>query len=167
MIKGKMALWPMVNPLRPDSLFNVMAATYAQMDTPLPNEGIDGIPPALAAVCSLEESSTAQTSPYLQCAHAVSKILDLPDNEVTTGYTELFTRSIHGPFKDLLLNKDPIALLLLYLWYRKASRSIWWIELRARMEGPSICLYLQLYHGENSAVQAFLPGQTCADRFQG
>ncbi|KAF7169369.1 hypothetical protein CNMCM5623_002132 [Aspergillus felis] len=157
MSKGKMALWHIVNPLRPDSLFSVMAATFAIMHSPLPESGIDGIPRALAALCLLDDSSTARNNPYFHAAHGVSQILDLPDSDVTTGQTQLFTRSIHGPFEGLLLKKDPVALLLLYLWYRKAGRSIWWIELRARVECPSICSYLRLYHKENAAVQAFLP----------
>jgi hypothetical protein len=135
------------------------------MQSPLPESGIGGIPGNLAAVCKLRDSSTAETNPYFHAAHAVSQILVLPDGEVTTGHTQLFTRSIHGPFKEFLRARDPAALVLLYLWYRKTSRSIWWIELRARVECPSICLYLQLYHGENDAVQAFLPGGAVADGF--
>ncbi|KAJ5837079.1 hypothetical protein N7447_003105 [Penicillium robsamsonii] len=165
MSKGKMSLWHTVNPLRPDSLFCVMAATYAQMDSPLPEGGIEGIPKALAAVCSLEESSTAENNPYFHAAHAVSRILGLPDSQVTIGLTEIFTRSIHGPFKELLRKKDPAALVLIYLWYCKASRSIWWIDLRARVECPSICLYLRLCHTENDAVRSFLPGGALANMF--
>lgn len=164
MIKGKTSLWQVVNPLRSDSLFRVMAPTFAHMHSPLPARGIDSIPSALVAVCGLKDSSTAETNPYFHAAHAVSQIQDLPDGEVTTGHTQLFTRSIQGSMKDLLQRKDPISLLLLYLWYRKASRSIWWIELRARMECPSICLYLRLYHKENGSIQAFLPGGPLSSR---
>ncbi|KAJ5913816.1 hypothetical protein N7504_002699 [Penicillium tannophilum] len=165
MSKGKMALWNIVNPLRPDSLFNVMAATYAHMDSPLPESGIDGIPSALAAICLLHESSTAKNNPYFCAAHAVSQILNLPDSGVTTGGSQIFTRTIHGRFEDLLRKRDSVALLLLYLWYRKVGRSIWWVELRARVECPAICLYLQLYHKENAGLQAFLPGGALDDKW--
>jgi hypothetical protein len=165
MSNGKMSLWHTVNPLRPDSLFRVMAATYAHMNSPLPEGGIDGIPSALADLCNLNESSTPGNNPYFHAAHTLSQTLELPDSEVTTGQTQLFIRSIRGPFKDLLRERDPTALLLLYLWYRKISRSIWWIELRARAECPSICLYLRRYHKENAAVQAFLPGGDLADKW--
>ena len=165
MSKGKMSLWHMVNPLRPDSIFHVMAATFAHMHSPLPGGGIEDIPRALATVCNLNSSSTSETNPYFHAAHAVSQILDLPDSEITMGPIQLFMRSIHGPFEELLRKRDPVALLLLYLWYRKASCSIWWIELRARVECPSICLYLRLYHKENGAIQAFLPGGALANRW--
>ncbi|KAI0446904.1 hypothetical protein F4803DRAFT_501655 [Xylaria telfairii] len=163
MIKGKMSLWRIINPLRPDSLFRIMASTFAHMHSPLPSKGIDGIPRALAIVCQLEDSSTAENNSYFNAAHAVSLIQGLSDSQVTTGHTQLFTRSIHGSFKSLLRGKDPVALLLLYLWYCKAGRSIWWIELRARLECPSICSYLGLYHRGCSAVHAFLPGGPLAD----
>jgi hypothetical protein len=163
MSKGKMSLWPMANPLRRDSLFRVMAATYAQMHLPLPSKGIDGIPDALAIVCRLDDSSTAQNNPYFEAAHTLSRMHHLPDSQITVGHTEPFMRIIGGPFTSLLREKDPVALLLLYLWYRKASRSIWWVELRARVECPSICTYLRFYHERYDAVHEFLPGGPLAD----
>lgn len=165
MSDSKMSLWHIVNPLRPDSIFCVMAATYAHMQSPLPEIGISGVPRALAAVCHLKDSSTAENNPYFYAAHAVAEIVDLPDGKVKTGHIWLFKRSINDHFKCLLLGKDPVALLLLYLWYRKASLSTWWIELRARVECPSICSYLRLHHQSNGAVQAFLPGGVLADRW--
>lgn len=165
MSKGKTSLWHMVNPLRPDSLFSVMAATFAHMNSPLPEGGIDGIPTALTAVCKLNDSSTAETNAYFHAAHTVSQILALPDSEVATSHVQLFMRSIEGGFEDLLRERNPVALLLLYLWYRKVSRCIWWIELRARVECPSLCLYLRLYHKGNGDILAFLPGGALSDRW--
>ncbi|KAH6720874.1 hypothetical protein BKA61DRAFT_595702 [Leptodontidium sp. MPI-SDFR-AT-0119] len=163
MSEGKMSLWHILNPLRPDSIFRPMSATYALMNSPLPEKGIEGIPRSIAAVCHLIDSSTAENNTYFLAAHAVSQIIYLPDSEITTGRVQFFMRSIHGSFKDLLRRRDPVALLLLYLWYRKAGRGIWWIELRARLECPSICSYLQIYHRDNSDVHAFLPGGVFAD----
>jgi hypothetical protein len=163
MSRGKMSLWHMVNPLRPDSIFRVLASTLAHMLSPLPEEGTDGIPTALVALCHLELSSTAKTNPYFNAAHAVSQLYSLPDSHVTIGEMEQFLRGMSDPFVSLLRQKDPVALSLLYLWYRKAGRNIWWVELRARVECPSICTYLRLYHKGNSAVHAFLPGGCLAD----
>ncbi|KAH1379989.1 hypothetical protein KXV53_001062 [Aspergillus fumigatus] len=127
MSNAKMTLWRIVNPLRSNSLFHVMAATFAVMHSPFPESGIDGIPSELAAVCLLNESSTAMNNPYFHAAHAVSQILLLPDSEVTIGQIQVFIRCIHGAFEDLLQKRDPVALLLLYLWYRKAGRSVCYI----------------------------------------
>ncbi|KAI1813383.1 hypothetical protein GGS20DRAFT_481097 [Poronia punctata] len=154
MVRTKMSLWNLMDPMRPDSLFRVMAATFDEMQTPLPETGIDGIPEELAAVCNLEESSTPRNNPYFSAAHAVCRILGLPDSEVTTGGTVAFTLSIRGTFYDMLRERDPVALLLLYLWYRKAGRSIWWIELRARVECPAIRRYLQSYLNVSSIIES-------------
>jgi hypothetical protein len=67
-----MSLWRIANPLRPDSLFRIMASTFAQMHSPLPEKGIDGITRDLAIVCHLEDSSTAENNPYFNAAYAVS-----------------------------------------------------------------------------------------------
>lgn len=156
MNKGKMALWDIINPLRPESLFSTMAPVYAQMESHYPERGMNGIPSWLASICLLDESSTAENNLYFDAAHGLAQVLDLPDADFTTGHTQPFMRSINGPFEHLLRKRDPAALLLLYIWYQKCSRSIWWIELRARVECPSICSYLQLYHTENGAIQHFL-----------
>jgi hypothetical protein len=155
MVKGKMALWDIVEPMRPGSLFCGMAETYIEMQVPLPEAGIEGIPSALVSLCGLDEGSTAADNPYFEAAHAVARILDIADSEMRTGHVQPFIYSIHGAFEALLRDRDPVALILLYLWYRKAGQ-MWYIELRARMERPSLCLYLRRYHGGNSLVEAFL-----------
>lgn len=156
MCAGKMSLWTVANPLRRDSLFRVMAPIFAQMHSPLPNEGISGIDRDLATVCQLKDSSTAETNPYFNAAHTISRLQVIPDDHVTTGNIEPFLRNIRGSFKTLLLGKDPVALLLLYIWYRKAGRSIWWIGLRARVECPAILSYLLSKHRRYAAVHAIL-----------
>ncbi|RAK94518.1 hypothetical protein BO79DRAFT_261691 [Aspergillus costaricaensis CBS 115574] len=157
MNKGKMSLWNIVNPLRSDSIFHVMAGTFAYVHSPLPQGGVEGIPPALAALCGITDDSTAETIPYFHAAHAVAQILEVEDSEVTMGPVQMFMRCIQGGFEGLLRDRDPVALVLLYLWYRKAGRCIWWIGLRARVECPAIWMYLRRYHGGDEAVMGLLP----------
>ncbi|KAL4881816.1 hypothetical protein BJY04DRAFT_54235 [Aspergillus karnatakaensis] len=163
MNEGKLSLWHAVNPIRPESIFSGMAASFAQMFAPLPLSGIEGIPSPLVTACSLEHSSTPSTNPYFHAAHAVARISQVPDREISTGDALPFMRSIVGDFKQLFLRRDPVALLLLLLWLSKAGRGIWWIELRARVQCPAICAYLKLYHPENAAVLALLPGGALAN----
>jgi hypothetical protein len=157
MSKGKMALWSLTNPLRPDSLFHVLAPTFAHMHSPLPMQGADGIVPELAFVCAIDNDSTIHSNPYFNAVHTLCRLYGLPDEQVSVGQTEPFVQSICGAFEDLLKGRDPTALLLLYLWYQKASRTNWWVRPRAQVECPSICLYLRLYHGDHGSI-AFLPG---------
>lgn len=159
--KGKMSLWHIVNPMRPDSVFRVMAPSFAQMHLASPKKGISGIPKALAEICQLGEDSTAENNAYFSAAHAVAHVQSVPNGQITTGHTQILTRCIHGRFKGLLYERDPVALILMYLWYGKAQ-NVWWIELRARLERPAICSYLRIYH-KHSAVHMFLPGGTLAE----
>ncbi|KAK4212076.1 hypothetical protein QBC37DRAFT_318926 [Rhypophila decipiens] len=167
MSNSKMFLWNFVDPLRKDSIFSVLAPTYADMCYPLPESGTDGIPPELACLCKLTPTSNTDTSPYFLAAHAVGHIWgdgpilgadkgDRDGEKVKVGSTQVFTRVVSGPFEELLKARDPVALLLLYLWYCKARRGIWWIELRARVEVPAIHEYLRRYHGANAEVMRFL-----------
>ncbi|KAJ5115798.1 hypothetical protein N7456_000146 [Penicillium angulare] len=156
MINGKMSLWNTIDPLRPESIFHVMAASFTDMFSPLPTMGVDGIPESLVNMCLLNDSSTAENNAYFSAAHAISRLIGLPDYEITAGQVQLFASSIHGPYRMLLQEKDPVALMLLYMWYRKAGRCIWWIDLRARVECPAICTYLQLYHSKDDRVKHFL-----------
>lgn len=158
MSTGKMSLWRAASPLRPGSLFAILAPTYAQMDTPAPASGIAGITDALARVCGLDDSSNTENNAYFGAAHAVAMLQGLRDSEVTLGRTEVFTKCVKGGFEAALWEKDPVALLLLFLWYCEAGRGVWWVEVRARVEGPAICEYLRRYHNGYSDVIAFLPG---------
>ncbi|OIW25230.1 C6 finger domain protein [Coniochaeta ligniaria NRRL 30616] len=154
--EGKMVVWHMADPLRPESLFSGVASTYAQMHAPLPSAGTDGIPPRLAQLCKLDESSTAESSPFLTVSHAISKLYSLSESDLTTGRVLPFLTHMPGSFKLLLYAKDPIALTLLYLWYSRARLAVWWIDLRARVECPAILLYLKQYHPDNMLIHEFL-----------
>ncbi|KAI7091730.1 hypothetical protein KC356_g441 [Hortaea werneckii] len=156
MDNAKMSLWHVVDPLRSESIFSIMKDTYAQLASPLPKSGAKGIPGPLASLCDLKELSTAGNNPYFSAAHALSQLLEIEDSKVTVGHTQRFTKCIRGAYESLLRARDPVALLLLYLWYSKAGRSIWWIESRARVERPAIRLYLQRTCGEDHKVQACL-----------
>jgi hypothetical protein len=154
--EGKMSLWSMANPLRQDSIFNVLAPTYGELFSPLPERGIGDVPRTLAQACGLDAASTPETNVYFTPAHAVSRLLQVKDAQVNVGHTEIFVRSIKGPFKCMLQSRDAVALLLMYLWYCKAGPNVWWIGVRAKVEGPAIYTYLRLHYKDHSAVQALL-----------
>ncbi|KXJ91861.1 hypothetical protein Micbo1qcDRAFT_203907 [Microdochium bolleyi] len=173
--EGKMSLWAITDPLREDSIFHVMMPVYATMFSPLPKSGIQGIHPALAALYELDSDSNNDGSPYFLPLHALSRLLNLRSEnstngnsgsgQISIGHTEPFMNLIQGAFRALLVAREPRALLLLYLWYRRAGKVVWWIDLRARVEGPAICEYLRRCcgHGPSRRVLDFLPGGCFAD----
>ena len=157
MSEGKMAVWNLTDPLRPGGMFRAMAEEYAQWFSPLPSAGIHGVPSALSRLCQLDVFSTAETSPYFAAVHTLARLQNVPADQMTTSKALTFVSHMQRSFKGLLQEKDPIALLLLAMWYSIARPSVWWFEQRATVEGQAICLYLQRYHQSNSLIQASLP----------
>lgn len=154
---GKMKLWSLVEPLRPQSVFRVMCTTLIQMRTPLPSKGIDGALKDLVQLCEMDADSTQQNNPYFKVVHGLSRLLTLPEGNASLGNTLMSCNYMHDEFEVLLRDKDPVALLLLCLWYAKARQDKWWIDFRARYEVPAICSYLKQHHGGNRSIQALIP----------
>jgi hypothetical protein len=154
---GKMTLWDVVDPLRPGSVFRVMSETFAHMRGPVPAKGTDGVSVELVQLCELDESSTRENNPYFTVVHGLSRLLEVPKDEASLGRVMMVSRHMHHEFGICLEKKDPVALLLLCLWYTRARESKWWIDLRARYEIPAICAYLQRHFSDNSAIQALIP----------
>ncbi|EED13367.1 C6 finger domain protein, putative [Talaromyces stipitatus ATCC 10500] len=157
MMDAKWTLWNLTDPLRPDSIFRCLADVYADLRIHVPPNGVYDISPSLVKLCSLHEQSSAKSNPYFDAVHAISQ-LDGP-GESRTNLTKVlaFISCMSQPFKSLILSKDARALLLLVLWYSKAGRSVWWIEMRARVERQAICVYLRRYHGDDAMIQELLP----------
>ena len=156
MSEGKMAVWNLTNPLRPGGIFRALSEEYAQWFSPIPRSGIDGVPSALSRLCALDLSSTAETSPYFAAVHILAQLQNLPSDQITMPRVLTFVCHMQPSFKSLLQEKDPVALLLLALWYTKARRSVWYFEHRATVEFQAICKYLQRYHQSNRAIQEYL-----------
>ena len=157
--KGKMVVWNLVEPLRPGGMFSILAKEYAEISTPPPTAGIDGIPSALVRLCKLDESSTAANNPYFNQVHAVSQLQKLPRAKTRLGKAMSFVGHMQQSFIALLREREPVALLVLASWYVEVRHAVWWLDHRATVEGEAICSYLLRYHWHDPAVAEFLlPG---------
>jgi hypothetical protein len=157
MSEGKMAVWNLTDPLRSGSIFNAMSKEYQALFAPIPMVGIDDIPATLVRLCNLDKYSTCESNPYFVAAHTISGLQGLSDEPFTRSKCLNFISHMQQPFKNLLQEKDPVALLLLALWYTKVHRFMWFIQHRATVESQSILLYLHRYHKDNRAIRELLP----------
>ena len=153
---GKSALRELVDPLRRTSVFRTMSKSF-HMDQPLPTKGIESISDELVQICGLDKSSTPDSNPYFAVAHSLARLPETATSEASKGQVMMASARMNHDFAVCLERKDPVALLLLCLWYVKARGSRWWIDVRARFEIPAICTYLQRHHRDNSAIQALIP----------
>ncbi|KAH8703123.1 hypothetical protein BGW36DRAFT_368858 [Talaromyces proteolyticus] len=154
--EAKKTIWDLTNPLRPGGIFRAMAHEYAGLHFELPLVGTEGIPTTLAEMCNMSASCNKQNNPYFVAAHVLARLQRLTGNESPGIQMVSFMSQSQSSFRDLLQEKDPVALLLLALWYVRASESLWWIEQRARVEYRAICLYLERFHRNNSKIHQLL-----------
>ena len=145
MCQGKAIIFQMTRPNRAGSIF----ATEFNF-SPIPKMGAEGIPPALAALCELDESSTPENNPYFVAAHMIPRRW--------TYMTQVqFSLSMQASYVALLKQKDPRALLLLAYCQRASETAVWWTSHRSRVERESISLHLQQRYKTDSALLALLP----------
>lgn len=158
-VDTKWALWNLMDPMRPDSIFRCLADTYADLRIDAPPYGVHGVSPLLVRLCELNEHSTAESNPYFMAAHAISQLTDPPESPKYLAKVLAFLSCMSQSFKVLLTRKDARALLLLVLWYKKAGRIVWWVQMRARVECQAICLYLRRYHADDTSIQDLIPNE--------
>jgi hypothetical protein len=155
--EAKKTIWDLTNPLRPGGIFSTMANEYGQFHIELPPFGVEGVPPALAEVCDMNASCNKESNPYFVAAHILARLRRRPGSSFAEIQKISFLSQSQSSFRNLLWGKDPVALLLLTLWYELAGPVLWWVEKRARLEGRAIHLYLERFHGDKYRVLQLLP----------
>ncbi|CAG9948252.1 unnamed protein product [Clonostachys rosea f. rosea IK726] len=153
----KWKLYQLTNPDRPESIFYPISNLYSQMRTNISASGIATISPSLYEVCGLDGSSRQDTNPYFQAAQTVTNLKNFEPANIPMPAAMSFITHGHPDFKVLLLKKDPVALLLLALWYSRVRKSVWWINLRAMTELEAICLYLRKHYNHDALIMEHLP----------
>jgi hypothetical protein len=155
---GKKAVWGVIDPLRKGGILHQVAEhikqEYLLSIAPKPAPGF--LLSVFVDLCNLHDSSNSETNPYYAAVHSLMPLLNLEVNESTTLRFLSYISYMSSEFKDLLEEKDSRAMLLLAFWYAKVCRSHWWVAHRARLEGQAICIYLERYQGDYTAIQALL-----------
>lgn len=105
--------------------------------------GREDLHPALADVCEIDETTTEKSNPYHWILRMLSPMLRLAS--IKTNFPKLctFMGRLEPEFTNLLLAKDPRAMLLLCYWLAKMSENQdWWVYQRVHVECTAICIYL-------------------------
>ncbi|KAH8433324.1 uncharacterized protein LDX57_010960 [Aspergillus melleus] len=103
-------------------------------------------PPPLVDVNPYQEAFKYLRRLYVECV----------DIGLARSHALVFNSRMQPCFAQLLRARDPVALVLLALWYERAGRLIWWIRYRAVVEGPAICSYLRCTAGHDAAMRRIL-----------
>lgn len=157
---GKRIIWTLTDPLRTNGLFRAMASEYADMEFPIPETSIAGIPSSLIKACNLTETSNSDNNPYYVAAHLLALLARsqmLPGGSFPGIYMIAFISQSQLCFRRLLEDKDPVGLLLLALWYREAGKALWWVRQRAAIETQAIRIYVERFHYNKPGIIHLLP----------
>lgn len=153
---GKRTIWRLAMPLRPGSLWQEVMRLNNRDHLPR-DEPSDHAPSVFDHLCIDEPSSpSAAANPYYKTTRALVCLLDMECDDSTWLQFLEFLCYVDPPFKLLLENRDPWALLILCYWYMKVCKGSWWVSSRCILQGLAICLYLERYHSKSTTIQAAL-----------
>jgi hypothetical protein len=106
--------------------------------------GRDGLPPDLCDLCGIDETTSEDTSPYHWPLRMLAPLLQLELSIHSFQKYTTFMGRLLPDYLDLLLDKDPAALIILSWWLAlMCSVKLWWFEPRVRAECTAICMYLE------------------------
>jgi hypothetical protein len=165
---GKKAVWALTNPLRPSSVFSIVAREYVAWDMPIPVSSVGSIDARLALLCGITESSSAENNPYFETAYMLTRSQAL-DSEFEPGLLGQQEKPKPAGLErvglvsrpqvqhlDLLKKRDKVALVLLAMWYQQCEGVCWWLDRRARTEGRAIRLFLKQHYPEDKQISELL-----------
>ncbi|MCJ1400370.1 hypothetical protein MMC11_003575 [Xylographa trunciseda] len=157
--EGKMQVWEITQVIaRPDSIFRELALEHKDFSMTAPGgPGLEALPYGFTAFYNLNATSTVDNNPYYAAALSVAQSMHLTCDYTTNMRFMMFIMKMQIEYKQLLLRKDPRALLLLAYWYAKVCQfEHWWFLGRATLECQAICIFLDRFHGNDANIQALL-----------
>jgi len=153
---GKKEIWNIIQPFRPDCVFQPLALEFTTFLPTPKGPGIEALPPHLIALYDLDATSNTDNNPYYDAASILAKSLNTDCEYLSLANFFSFVRQMSPWYKQLLEQKDPRALLLLAYFYTQVCRyQYWWLR-RTRLECLAICIYLEKNHQYESDIQALL-----------
>jgi len=161
----KVVIWNIANPLRYDSIFRSVVEDFkgnGSVCCEVSKSVFEGVPSSFITLYGLDDADAVNNS-YYDAVLVLAPLLAIECNRGTIVKFLHFVSPIKPGFKNLLRQKDPRALLLLAYWYAKVLHSVWWLDRRATIECQAICIYLERYHEDETAIMELLqfPKERC------
>lgn len=162
---GKKAVWQVVSPLRPDSVWQPLGELYKQRRFPEHKVPPERRPTVFDHLCCDEadgdddgddDGSPPSINPYRDTVRLLADLLDAECDDSTWTKFLGFIAHVDPYYKAMLQVKDPWAMLMLLYWFVKICRGPWWISTRAIIQGQAISLYLERYHADDTRLQEAL-----------
>ena len=139
----------------PTPLFNKLSTLYTKdllkaPSTSRPNKVEACVPSHIFRIYDFDPGKNADDNedPLKWAAGRLAQALatDGAPHTVIMGFLLLIS-AMRPDFKQLLMDKEPRALLLLAWWFAKVNQlDLWWLSRRSLLEGQAICMYLERHY---------------------
>jgi hypothetical protein len=158
MSHGKAAILQMADPERPNSIFHDIFPSHTQLLQLRPPVGEDSLTKVFPGFIELFELDTNPTerNPYAAAIVSLCALSDIQSTPSAGLLFYTFCACINNEFGDLVLNRDPRALVVMAYWYSKMCMGPWWLKKRALIEGQATCVYLERFYGHDAVIQDLL-----------
>ncbi|KAF2649307.1 hypothetical protein K491DRAFT_209021 [Lophiostoma macrostomum CBS 122681] len=157
--EGKKAVWKLVDPTRPDSVFNNFAreSEYQIIPSCVRENDISQIPEHMRRLFNIDETSTIQNNPYHLPALILARLQSLPPNHDNALNFLYFLGYMSNEFRNLVEAKDARAVMILGWWLNKLQESdLWWMKRRADVGGQAIQIWIErCFGGEKKVVEMY------------
>ncbi|KAK7724675.1 hypothetical protein SLS63_008512 [Diaporthe eres] len=143
MYDGKREIWRIADPTQP---------------------GLKRLPLELCRLLGLRGHFNLLPNPYRSSANILNNLMALKSSETSTLAFISFITLMQADFKQLVVDKDPYALILLAYWFAEFSQHhAWFVWRRSVLECQAICLYLARHHGDIHHLDTILehPRRIC------
>lgn len=166
MYDGKREIWRIADPTRPNCCLRLLSQ---EVDTVcqrmlMTEPGLKRLPLELCRLLGLHGHFNLLPNPYRSSANILNNLMALKSSETSTLAFISFITLMQADFKQLVVDKDPYALILLAYWFAEFSQHhAWFVWRRSVLECQAICLYLARHHGDIHHLDTILehPRRIC------
>lgn len=166
MYDGKREIWRIADPTRPDCCLRLMGQEVEKflLEMPITGSGLNRLSGELCRLLGLQAHIDHSSNPYRIPATILNNLMAMESSRTSILAFLSFVILMPADFKQLVLDKDPRALILLAYWLAEFSQHpAWYVWRRSILECQAICLYLDRYNDDIDHLNIILehPRRIC------
>lgn len=150
MYDGKREIWRIADPTRPDCCLRLLCQEIEIVcqNMLMTEPGLKRLPVELCRLLGLHGHANHVSNPYRFPASILNNLMAMKSSETSILPFLSFITLMQADFRQLVVDKDPYALILLAYWFAEFSQHhAWFVWRRSVLECQAICLYLARHHG--------------------
>lgn len=166
MYNGKREIWRITDPTRSDCCLRLLDAEVEKVrqEISIMEPGLKRLPAELCQLLGLHGHGSLLSNPYRIPANILNNLMAMESSRTSVLTFLSFVILMQAEFKQLVVDKDPYALILLAYWFAEFSQyHAWYVWRRSILECQAICLYLDRYHSDINHLDIILehPHRIC------